>query len=785
MKHLLVIEDDMVDQMAFERFTKKNDFPFTYELVNSIKDAKKALKNNTYDAVVSDYFLGDGTTFEILDLQIDIPIVVVTGTGSEEIAVNALKKGAFDYLIKDVDGYYLRTLVITVQNAIHRFNTQKELNKYHQKLEELVEERTIELKKEIEVRKKTEISLKKLSTAVEQSPAIITITDLKGNIEYVNPKFTETSGYSLKEVIGKKANLLKSGEHPAEFYKNLWNTILTGNNFRCEICNKKKDGTLFWESAIISSIKNDKGNIRNFLKVAENITQKKEITTALKLSEQNLRKAQEIAQMGSFNLDLKTNLGVCSDTFFNLTELEKVAYLKFSEWRKLIHPDDIETNNKILKKTIESGDKYNHEFRIITKNTQTLKWVQGIGEVNLKENKFKGVIQDITERKLFEQKLVIALEKATESDRLKTAFLHNISHEIRTPMNGILGFTDLLTNSDLSNEKQQKYIEIISKSSKRLLNTVNNIMDISKLETGQTKLQLGKIDVNKVLLNFYEFYKLEVEAKGIELSLNIENKNEELILHNDLAKFEEILTNLLKNATKYSNQGSIQFGYNINNKKVEFYVKDTGMGIPKNRQKAIFDRFVQADIEDKNVHEGSGLGLSISKAYVEMMQGEIWVNSEEGKGSTFYFTLPITTDIKEHSKPKKASSTKTKLTLPKKINILIAEDDDYAFQYLNIVLDGIFNNLYRATTGEEAVEICKNHPDLDLILMDVKMPVMNGYEATKYIRNFNKDIIIIAQTAYALMGNKEQAFSAGCNEYISKPIKKTKLIKLLEHYFKK
>jgi len=942
MKHILVIEDDKVDQMAFERFTKNNDFPFTYQLVDSIKDAKEALQNNTYDAVVSDYFLGDGTTFEILDLKIDIPIVVVTGTGSEEIAVNALKKGAFDYLIKDIDGYYLKTLVITVQNAIHRFNTEKELKKYHQKLEELVEERTFELNKEIEVRKKAEISLKKLSTAVEQSPAIIVITDVIGNIEYVNPKFTETSGYTLEEVKGKNSKLLKSGEHSAEFYQNLWKTILEGNDFRCDIYNKKKDGSLFWESAIISSIKNNKGEIINYLKVAEDITQKKEITSALLKSEQNLQKAQEIAVMGSFNLDLNTNLGVCSNSFYEITELEKVAQLEFSEWRKFVHPDDIATNNIELRKAIETSSKYQHEFRIITKNTKTLKWLEGIGEVNLEEKFFKGVIQDITERKhgeqiqkvlyhisnavaqseniaglttiirnelgtfldttnfyiaLFneetniislpfftdekdsfheipagntltdyiinteksllaskkqltilaenheiklvgtipevwlgvplmienktmgviavqsythkdaysekdmellefvsdqigisihrkkaEEDLKNALEKATESDRLKTAFLQNISHEIRTPMNGILGFSDLLKNPKLNGAKQQKYIDIIAKSSKRLLSTLNDLMDVSKLETGQTLINFEAIHVHKVLISLFEFYKPEAESKGMNLNLSLEKQKETLIIQNDRPKFEAVVSNLIKNAIKYSEQGTINLGYSIKNKELEFFVSDTGIGIPKDRQKAIFERFVQADIEDKQVFEGAGLGLSISKSYIEMMHGKIWVDSENGIGSTFYFTLPLNNEIIDNSASKLIASTEIELNHSKKINILIAEDDAYAFQFLTILFEDFANTIFRASTGVQAVEMCKENK-IDLILMDIKMPEMDGYDATRAIRKFNENVIIIAQTANALIGDENIALKAGCNAYISKPINSDKLKKMVNTYF--
>ena len=427
---------------------------------------------------------------------------------------------------------------------------------------------------------------------------------------------------------------------------------------------------------------------------------------------------------------------------------------------------------------------------VIDKNPIGIIAVQNYTNKNAYTEKDKDLLEFVSEqisisihRKKIVENLKIALKKATESDRLKTAFLHNISHEIRTPMNGILGFTDLLKNPELTDTKQQKYIDIIRKSSKRLLSTLNDLMDISKLETGQINLNTSAININEELFNLYEFYKPEVVNKGIKLSINLERKNEDLVIESDRPKFDAVVTNLLKNAIKYSNQGNIIFGYSIKNKVIEFFVSDTGIGIPKNRQKAIFDRFVQADIEDKNVYEGSGLGLSISKSYIEMMGGKIWVNSKEGSGSTFYFTLPLIKETIEKPKPQIDNSNLSDLALSKKINVLIAEDDDYAFQYLNIILEGYFNTVYRATTGLQAIKICENHPELDLILMDIKMPIMNGYEATKSIRKFNKNIIIIAQTAYALMGNKEEAHTAGCNEYISKPIKKTKLIKYLKKYF--
>jgi len=253
----------------------------------------------------------------------------------------------------------------------------------------------------------------------------------------------------------------------------------------------------------------------------------------------------------------------------------------------------------------------------------------------------------ITELEKKEVELIKAKEKAEESDRLKSAFLANMSHEIRTPMNGILGFTDLLINHDQSNENQRRYISIIEKSGKRMLNIINDIIDISKIEAGLMEFNMNETNINEQFQFIYTFFKPEAEAKGIKLYLKKTLPAQEATIKTDSEKLYAILTNLVKNAIKYSNEGAIEFCYNLKNEKkaaeLEFYVKDTGIGIPKDRQDAIFERFIQADIDDKMAHQGAGLGLAITKAYVEMLGGKIWLESEEGKGSTFYFTLPYNT----------------------------------------------------------------------------------------------------------------------------------------------
>ncbi len=394
-----------------------------------------------------------------------------------------------------------------------------------------------------------------------------------------------------------------------------------------------------------------------------------------------------------------------------------------------------------------------------------------------------GIGRDITERQKAEHDLKIAKERAEESDRLKSAFLANMSHEIRTPMNGILGFADLLKEPDLTGDEQKQYVAIIEKSGQRMLNIINDLIDISKIEAGQMELIVSEANINEQIYFLYTFFKPEAESKNIKLTYEKALSNSLANIITDRGKLYAILTNLLKNAIKFTSDGKIEFGYVKKAYNIEFFVKDTGTGIAKDRQQAIFERFVQADLKISKPYEGAGLGLAITKAYIEMLGGEIWLNSDLGVGSTFYFTIPY------HTKPKKPSNKNQPGTSAKQsdilqnLSILVAEDDETAYYYLEALLGRKCKTLVHCTTGLDAVEACRQNPNIDLVLMDIKMPVMDGYEATREIRKFNKNVKILAQTAYALTGDKDNAMDAGCDDYIAKPINKNDLFRIIQKLF--
>ena len=379
--------------------------------------------------------------------------------------------------------------------------------------------------------------------------------------------------------------------------------------------------------------------------------------------------------------------------------------------------------------------------------------------------------------------LIAAKEKAEESDRLKSAFLANMSHEIRTPMNGILGFADLLKEQDITVEDQQDYINIIKNSGVRMLNILNDIIDISKIESGMMEVDIKESNINEQIEYIYTFFKPEVKDKGMQLSYINSLPSKEAIIKTDREKIFAIITNLVKNAIKYSEKGSIEFGYNKKGEYLEFFVKDTGIGIAKGMQKAIFDRFIQADFADHQAIQGAGLGLSITKAYVEMLGGKIWVESEEGKGSTFYFTIPYNTEPQVIMAIKNVVSRDKEDSQIKKLKILIAEDDPTSEKLITKMIEKYCKEDLHVRTGVEAVEACLHHRDIDLVLMDIQMPEMDGYEAARQIRQFNNKVIIIAQTAFGFKGDREKAIEAGCNEYISKPIDKALLKELIKKHF--
>jgi len=386
---------------------------------------------------------------------------------------------------------------------------------------------------------------------------------------------------------------------------------------------------------------------------------------------------------------------------------------------------------------------------------------------------------DITERKKIETELKKAIEKVEASDQLKTAFLNNISHEVRTPLNGILGFADIITQPGLSQAEIDQCLDILQVSSKRLVDTINDYMDMSLIVSGNMHIFRQPFFLSKTFLEVNDSFAPFSHAKNLELKLEIPESETNLLINQDEELVRKVLCQLMDNAIKFSSKGAIRHGFTLKKGFVQFYVKDEGIGINTEALGRIFENFQQEDVSRTRQHEGSGLGLSIAKGIINLMGGTIHVKSVKGQGSTFYFTLPVNPD--QNPVPESVSDTFIGAQ-PEQPTIMIAEDDESSFLYLESVFKKKDIQLLRAKNGISAVELCREHPEIALVLMDLKMPLMDGFEATRQIKTFRNNLPVFAITAFALSGDERKALEAGCDEYLAKPLKAGILMKKIEKY---
>jgi PAS domain S-box-containing protein len=385
------------------------------------------------------------------------------------------------------------------------------------------------------------------------------------------------------------------------------------------------------------------------------------------------------------------------------------------------------------------------------------------------------------QRKKTEYDLREALTKAEESDRLKTAFLNNMSHEIRTPLNGILGFTSLLDDPETTPEDKKYFYRIINQNGDQLLSIINDIISIATIESGQEKVREAFTNVNEMLNMLYDQFRLQGVGKELMLNYRTFIRDEDSIVKTDETKLRQILTNLIGNALKFTEQGMVEFGCSLEGDMLKFFVTDTGIGIPAEMHQVIFDRFRQANANPRKEYGGNGLGLAISKAYVELLGGSIWLESTSGKGTTFWFTIPYNHLLNPSIKKTYKDMPVSDLSGAGK-TLLVAEDVYANYQLLEVILKKMDFTIIHVENGVEAIEACRNHPEINLVLMDVKMPEMDGYEATGLIKKLRPGLPVIAVTAYALSGDKEKALRAGCDDYISKPVKAGVLVEILYRF---
>ena len=608
----------------------------------------------------------------------------------------------------------------------------------------------------------------------------------ESNLLKINDAFCKMTGYSEDELLEMNFTDISQPadrEDTMNRIKDLYNNHIPV--YQAENKYIRKDKCEVWGSVSISAMRDQSGNFIYFIVVINDITERRMAEEALIQNNLRLELAMKSAKMAWWEMDFDTGNMIFDKRKSEMIDFPPEKFKHYNDFLQLVHPNDV---NGIL--TSMEGhmagttEKYEAEYRLMT-HSGKYKWFYDIGTIirdpqNNLPVRISGLVIDISELKQNEEELIKAKDLAEQSDRLKTAFLANMSHEIRTPMNGILGFASLLKIPNLSGDEQQSYIALIERSGVRMLNIINDLITISKVESGLMDLAVSTTNINDQLDFLYHFFKSEANQKGIQLTFICPLPLKEAVVSTDREKLYSILSNLIKNALKFTKKGSVEFGYHFKNESFIFYVKDTGMGIPKEKHEAVFNRFVQADSSLSRGYEGAGLGLSISKAYVEMLGGTIWMESESGKGTLVSFSLPRNLGSSIELPSMEEDEV---VHHPKSMNnvILVADDDEDSMLYLSIILGNTGSKIYKATTGEQAVELCRNHDDINLVLMDIKMPKMDGHTAAKLIRDFRPDLPIIAQTAYAL--DKEKTKYGGIfNSYLTKPVRADELKQKIKKY---
>ncbi len=495
--------------------------------------------------------------------------------------------------------------------------------------------------------------------------------------------------------------------------------------------------------------------------------------------------------IGLWDWDIEEDTLVINDSWFHMLGYQREDFedrydsFGYRIFTDNVHPDDMEKVQRELKKHYSGEiEYYRVEIRMKTAAGEW-KWILASGKLcewnGKKPKRMVGVHTDIDYRIKMEEQLKEAMNKARESDKLKSAFLANMSHEIRTPMNAIIGFLDLMEFGGTTELQRKEYNSIIKSSARQLLDIVNDIVDMSKIEAGQIDIFESALDIRNMFGELAAQFKSSLND-GVKIAIQPAPEGVEESIMTDQSKLRQILTNLLSNAVKYTVHGEISLGYLLLDGMLQFYISDTGEGIDPDNHELIFERFRQVEPHPSHRKGGTGLGLSICKAYVEKLGGRIWLESGRGQGSTFYFTIPykpvvVVYEKKENTEPEEKGKTSQNRGI-----ILIVEDELYNFLFAEHVLTSSGFRVIHSETGTKAIDHVRSNPEIRLVLMDIRLPDINGYEATREIKRINPELPVVALTALALSGDRESALDAGCNDYLKKPITKDKLMETVMYF---
>ncbi len=691
----------------------------------------------------------------------NVPILFFSTENDPAIKLRALELGADEFLSKSIEREHL---VASVDARARRFRHLRRVNR-----------RLRDALRETDYRQ----------FAIDQH-AIVSMTDPGGRITYANSKFCEVSGYSYDELEGQNHRILKSGEHPESFYVDMWNTISSGNVWHGTICNRRKDGTLYWVSSTIVPFLNERGVPYQYISVRTDVTDLQNTKNALAHRDERLRRSQVYANIGTWDWNIQTGDLYWSERIGPLFGYESVVETTYDNFLKAVHPDDRQNVIDAVTACVERGEKYEIEHRCVWPDG-SVHWMLERGDVVRDRNgvpqHMLGVVQDITRRKLAEAALLEAKNEADRANGAKSDFLSSMSHELRTPMNAILGFAQLLEFDPHISEDQQDSVNEVLKAGRHLLQLINEILDLSRIEAGRIEIMLEPVECSEVIGDVVSLVQHVADRAGISLQW----ENATGVAFGDRTRLKQVITNLVTNAIKYNRpNGSVKIAVRADSGKCKrISITDTGYGIPADRQPELFQPFSRLVPEGSDI-EGTGIGLVISRRLVEMMGGRIGLDSTPGIGSTFWVELPDadSPDLNRISDAPHPSSASVNCLGNSAIRhtVLYVEDNPANLKLMTVVL-GRYPNIRLITTqsGWNALEIAdKERPDL--YLLDINLPGKSGYDILAELRtqSWARGTPAVAISASATASDLERGKAAGFTDYLTKPINLQRLISTVD-----
>lgn len=634
--------------------------------------------------------------------------------------------------------------------------------------------------------------------------SIVSVADPAGRIIECNDMFTDISGFSREELIGRDHKIVNSGYHPKSFWVDMWRTISRGEPWREEVCNRSKGGSIYWVDTIIAPFTDGNNMITKYVSVRTDITERKFAEERVRFNQAQLKEAQRIAGIGSWSLDLSTNRLKWSDTIYKIFEVDPDEFsATYEGFLSFIHPDDRDAVNAAYQQSLEDKAEYNITHRLLMPDGR-IKYVNERCETTFDEDgnplHSLGTIHDITQIKQTEHELIIAREQADAANRAKSEFLANMSHEIRTPMTAILGYADMLASDDdrtADSVRSDEAIHTIQNNANYLLTIINDILDMSKIEAGKMTVEQISAYPAQVVEEVASLLRTRAAGKGVELFVRYDTPIPECI-QSDPTRLRQILINLVGNAVKFTEIGSVAIHVSAEpwRQLIRFSIVDSGIGMAPEHCHAVskFDAFNQADGSTTRKFGGTGLGLRISSSLARLLGGGIKIESELGQGSIFTITI-ATGDVDQasmispdrmpllanhhHEANPDTEQDAAPLASLEGIRILLAEDGPDNQKLINFHLKRAGAIVTIADNGRLAIDAVMSagtDKPFDLVLMDMQMPVLDGYGATRKLRKGGCSIPIIAITAHAMQGDRQKCLDAGCDEYLTKPIDKKVLV---------